>query len=195
MKKAIISGLFKDVVHNAPIVQLLIEGTHKAIHIWIGGCEAWVLGMVLERIELDRPMTHDLLLKVIQTFSAKPIRAVIHSLKEGVFYANLFLAKTNESQGEDREPTNFTIDCRASDAIIIAAKLGIPIYVSSEVILETAIDIETPKQPDDEETKFKDFLQSFKLEDLKEYMEKDQKKPEKGFSDFFKETENNDPAS
>jgi len=193
MKRAIISGLFKDAEHNAPIVQLLIENTNQAVHIWIGGCEAWTLGMTLEKVKLERPLTHDLLISVMRAFQAKPTRVTIHSLKHGVFHAKLFITKFGLPQDEDLEPTNLEVDCRASDGIIIAAKLNLPIYISSEVILETAIPIEVQKKITDEDQKFNEFLQSFNLEELKHHLEKEKADREVGgsFPDTF--LEDDDP--
>jgi bifunctional DNase/RNase len=194
MKKAIINGLFKDLEHNAPIVQLLIEDTNQAVHIWIGGCEAWILGMVLEKVELDRPLTHDLLINILRSFQAKPVRVTIHSLKKGIFHAKIFITKLGLPQDEDHEPTNYEIDCRASDAIIIAAKLNLPIYISSEVIYETAITVNIQNKPKEEDETFKKFIQSFNLEDLKEYLEKEKRQessqeddpPDESNDDHFK---------
>ncbi len=195
MKRAFINGLFKDAEHNAPIVQLLIENTNQAVHIWIGGCGAWALGMTLEKVKLERPLTHDLLINLIRSFQAKPMRVTIHSLKEGVFHAKLFITKLGLPQDEDHEPTNLEIDCRASDAIIIAAKLNLPIYVSSEVILETAIPVEVQKKYTDEDRKFHDFLQSFNLEELKHHLEKDKENREAGEEPLNTDSEDDDTES
>jgi len=195
MKRAFISGLFKDAEHNAPIVQLLIENTNQAVHIWIGGCEAWALGMTLEKVKLERPLTHDLMISIIRAFQAKPTRVTIHSLKEGVFHAKLFITKLGLPQDEDHEPTNIEIDCRASDAIILAAKLSLPIYISSEVILEAAIPVEAQKKFSSDDQKFHEFLQSFNLEELKRHLEKGKRNPQEGDELPKAGLEDDDPES
>ncbi|HPE69592.1 MAG TPA: bifunctional nuclease family protein [Thermotogota bacterium] len=177
MQKAVIKSILTDKTHNSPVVQLDLEGTGRTIFIWIGVFEAWSLAMTLEGFQLGRPLTHDLLLSILQAFGAKPTGLVIHSIKNGTFYANLLVEKEKRDITDMGSPP-LEIDCRPSDGLVVAAKTGIPIYVSREVILESSMEKSAPGKeernaeigPEDED-KFKDFLKTFDLEQLKWYME------------------------
>ena len=101
----------------------------RRMPIIIGVPEAQAIANELEGVRPQRPMTHDLLKSVIEGLGAQLREVNIHSLKEGTFYANLVF-----------EFSDLEIDARPSDAIAIAVRFGVPIYVSEEIIEEAAID-------------------------------------------------------
>lgn len=175
MKKVTIKSLLMDRVNNSPVVSLEIEGSSRVIYIWIGACEAWALAMALEGISFERPLTHDLLLKTVEALDAVPERIIINSISGGTFFAKLVLKKM--SSGKDLDVfegvTFIDIDARPSDCIVLAAKTNIPIFVTSEVILEVSVEgNEKPElhKDDVEKTEFHKFLESFNIDDLKKYL-------------------------
>ncbi len=177
MKKATIKGIMQDKVHNNPVVLLEIEGTHRVVPIWIGACEAWALTMTLEKVEFPRPLTHDLIISIAEILDAKVERVVIRSIKEGVFLSTLVMKDLNQQTDTDEPSSAIEIDARPSDCIVIAAKTGIPIYISSEVILEASMEFQAQKDGEEsEEDQFKKFIRSFEMDDLKKYL--DQKREE-----------------
>lgn len=179
MKKATIKAIMQDKVHNNPVVLLELEGTHRVVPIWIGACEAWALTMTLEQIEFPRPLTHDLIISVAEALDAKLERAVIRSIKDGVFLSTLVLKDLTEQEEASPFPASqlIEIDARPSDCIVIAAKTGIPIYITSEVILEASMEFQIRSEGEEsEEDQFKAFIRSFEMDDLKKYM--DRKKDE-----------------
>jgi len=101
----------------------------RRMPIIIGVPEAQAIANELEGVRAQRPMTHDLLRNVIEALGARLREVVIHSLKEGTFYASLIF-----------EYSDLEIDARPSDAIAIAVRCGVPIYVAEEILDEATVD-------------------------------------------------------
>ena len=102
----------------------------RRLPIIIGTFEAQAIALELENIKPPRPMTHDLLKKMVESFNANVKHITINDLSEGTFYAEI----SYKHNGEDVEQ-----DARPSDAIALAVRFDAPIYVSDEVLDEAGI--------------------------------------------------------
>ena len=120
-----VGGLTLDPVTKTPIVVLRDEEETLNLPIWIGLLEATSMATELEGIKMARPMTHDLLKKLIEECGAAVDRIEVTSLKENTFYAVIHV---------DLGGHRHTIDSRPSDAISLALRTHSPIYVAREVI-------------------------------------------------------------
>lgn len=96
----------------------------RLIPIWIGPAEGNSIAMFLNQVQLPRPMTHDLLINVLNAMGVKITKVVITQLKESTFYASIFL----EQNGTVEE-----IDARPSDSIAIALRSQTPLFVEESV--------------------------------------------------------------
>lgn len=114
------------------------EGSRR-MPIIIGVPEAQAIANELEGVRAQRPMTHDLLKNVIDVLGAELQEVRIHSLKEGTFYASLVFAISD-----------LEVDARPSDAIAIAVRCGVPIYVTEDILEEAAIDTSSEDGEDEE---------------------------------------------
>jgi bifunctional DNase/RNase len=85
--------------------------------------------------QTERPMTHDLLLTVLDGLGAEVERMVINDVDNGTFYARLIVSMENELGQKIVE-----LDARPSDSMVLTLASGKPIYVSREV-LETVDDM------------------------------------------------------
>ncbi len=166
MKRAFIKALVLDKINNAPVVLLGVEDTNRVVPIWIGPCEAYALAMALEGLTPPRPMTHDLLLNILNTLDVSVDKVVIHSVKEGTFYANLVLKENVffEEEEETEDTAYMEIDARPSDSMVIAVKKNAPIYVTSEIFNEHSIEMEEGTGEEDEEEKFKKFVENLDID-------------------------------
>jgi hypothetical protein len=108
-----------------------VNGTRR-LPIIIGASEAQSIALEMEGIKPPRPLTHDLMKNIIAAFGAELTDIVIDDLRDGTFYAKLNL----DSQ---------MIDSRPSDAIALAVRYGVQIYVAASVMDEAAF------VPDEEE--------------------------------------------
>ena len=165
-----IKALMLDRNHNTPVVILEIEKSSMVLPIWIGSCEAMALSLALENTDFPRPLTHDLLLNTIEALDAQVVKVVIDSLKENTYYAKLMLKDLAYAEIEDDPASIIEIDCRPSDAIVIAAKKRVPIFTTDEVIIEGGVKMEDSTSKDEKE-KFKDFVEHLKIDDFKNYFQ------------------------
>ncbi|MBI2793578.1 MAG: bifunctional nuclease family protein [Ignavibacteria bacterium] len=101
----------------------------RRMPIIIGVPEAQAIANELEGVHAQRPMTHDLLRNVIEALGGRLREVVIHSLKEGTFYASLIF-----------DFSDLEVDARPSDAIAIAVRCGVPIFVAEEILDEAAVE-------------------------------------------------------
>lgn len=105
------------------------EGQRR-LPIIIGTFEAQAIALELEHIKPPRPMTHDLMKSIIDTFEADFTQVFINDLSEGTFFAKI-LYRLNGKELEQ--------DARPSDAIALAVRFEAPIYVDEKVLDEAGI--------------------------------------------------------
>ncbi len=98
----------------------------KRLPIIIGQFEAQAIALELEGIKPPRPLTHDLLKNIIESLGYNVECVIIYDLRDSTFYAKI----------KFDIPTIEDIDARPSDAIAIALKFGVPIYVVSSIMEE-----------------------------------------------------------
>ena len=84
-----VAGLTIDPVTNMPIVVLRDFAGKRQLPIWIGLVEASSIATQLEKIELARPMTHDLMKTLMDIAGARLERVEVNELKDDTFFANL----------------------------------------------------------------------------------------------------------
>ncbi len=101
----------------------------RVMPILIGYYEAQSIHLALNDIQIQRPLTHDLAVRIIKSLSATMERIVINDLRESTFYA---LIHFTTPQG----PVD--VDSRPSDAIALAVRMDTPIFVEPEVLEQVA---------------------------------------------------------
>jgi len=99
-----------------------MNGTRR-LPIIIGAFEAQSIALEMEGIKPPRPLTHDLMKNLIDSLGVAITDIVINDLRDGTFYAKINI----DSQ---------EIDSRPSDAIALAVRFGVPIFVSDKVMDE-----------------------------------------------------------
>jgi len=107
------------------VVFLKEQNGRLALPIFIGAAEAQAIAFVLEKVKPPRPLTHDLLINLMDNLECRMKRVEVCDLKENTFYAKLFL----EWNGAEIE-----LDSRPSDAIALALRFSAPIYVEDEIM-------------------------------------------------------------
>jgi bifunctional DNase/RNase len=128
-----ILGLSTNPASGGAYALILKEvGGNRRLPIIIGASEAQSIALEMEGIKPPRPLTHDLMKNIIGAFGAELTEITIDELRDGTFYAKLSI----DSQ---------LIDSRPSDAIALAVRYGVQIYVASSVMDEAAF------VPEDEE--------------------------------------------
>jgi len=129
----------------------------RRIPIIIGGFEAQAIALEMEGIKPPRPLTHDLIKTLIQSLDGTIIEVSINELREGTFFASLKLSGDQD------------IDARPSDAIALAIRFSVPIWVAETIMAEAGFlpeegEEELEEADDDEDVSLADRLSGKKEE-------------------------------
>lgn len=111
--------------------QIIVLGEkfgEKVFPIYIGLFEAHALNMAVQSKKTERPMTHDLIFNILDGGDLQLVKVCIDCLKDDTFHGKLVL---NDSSGKE-----IWVDSRPSDAIVLAAKRNVPIFVHEDVLNE-----------------------------------------------------------
>lgn len=151
------------------VVVLKETDTSRYLPIWIGPFEADAITIQLQEVQVARPLTHDLLKSVIDEMGATISHVMVSELRNDTFYARIVMDVDGES---------IEIDARPSDAIALAVRVNVPLFVADEVmdlasiVPEVSLDeAEEEVQPLSEEEQeklsaFRDFINELDLDDL-----------------------------
>ena len=120
---------------------------HAVLPIFINPSQAMAIQLGLDGETFDRPMTHDLVDDILGKMDAEIGKIQVDELRDGTYYATVFLITAEEI---------IEVDARPSDALALAVKDNIPIYVADQVMEEAGIrgddfDHMPPAEPGDPE--------------------------------------------
>jgi len=149
-------GVRVELPSNTPIVLLREQEGSRYLPIWIGASEATAIATAMEQVEPPRPLTHDLLVLVIEQLGATIERVVVAEMRDSVFYADLILSGAG---GEVH------ISARPSDSIALAVRTGAPVFADPSVLAEAGIEIEDESEEQQIE-RFREFLEDVTVEDF-----------------------------
>jgi len=158
-----VMGIALDTRSGSPIVVLNDLDNRKALPIWIGSAEASSIIRKIEDIPSTRPMTHDLFISLIEKAGQTLKQIEITDVDEQTYFASLIIEM---SDGKE-----IVLDSRPSDAIAIAIRADVPIFVSEEVMELGAISTGSKKDEKDD-ADFKSFIQEVKPSDFEKLINK-----------------------
>ena len=158
-------GVQVELPSNSPLLLLReTEGQGRVLPVVIDTPEAHAIHRGIEGIRLARPLTHDLLVTMLEELEATIIGVVVTELRERTFFAEIELQVAGESR---------TISARPSDAIAIAVRTDTPIYASEDVLAEAGQVIEehasdggSDNDPDELLDEFNQFLDDVNPDDF-----------------------------
>jgi bifunctional DNase/RNase len=153
-----VKGLMWDPVSRMPIVILKTPEGGNLLPIFVGLFEANAIAQQLDGSLSPRPMTHDLLGNMIEALRARVDRVVITDLKDNTFFALIHL---------DRSGEKLAIDARPSDAMALALRVKVPIFVEDAVLARSSATGEEGKV--DEAERLRRWLESVDPEELGKY--------------------------
>ena len=153
-----VKGLTFDPITNVPIVLLKEVSSNRLLPIWIGVFEANAIALEIEKVSTPRPMTHDLLKNFFEMVNSKMLRVEVDNLQDNTFFATIYF----EFNGKEVK-----MDSRPSDAIALALRSKIPIYVTMEV-MSKAQSVELDNDIGDQE-QWKNWLEQLKPDDFSKY--------------------------
>ena len=172
MKEVSIEAIRVSLMNYNRVVVLKEKDADRYLTIYIGAAEADAIAIRLQDVSVARPMTHDLLTNVMSELGARVTRVVVSEVKNDTYFARLFLT-INDQELE--------IDSRPSDAIALAVRAEVPIFVADAVIDQAGVVLDDqgavsaddesrrePVKPEELEKRsaFRDFIESLDMDDF-----------------------------
>jgi RNA polymerase sigma factor (sigma-70 family) len=112
------------------VIMLREVGAERILPIWVGPYEGDAIAMALQGRQPDRPMTHDMAVRLVETLGAQVQRVVVNKIAENTFYAEIMLSEGDKT---------YQVDARPSDAIALAVRVGTSIFVAPSVIDQAGV--------------------------------------------------------
>jgi bifunctional DNase/RNase len=154
------------------VVMLKEKTAPRYLPIWIGHFEADAIAIPMQSVPVPRPLTHDLLKGVIEQLGGRLTQVVINELADETFFAKLIV---------DVSGRHIEVDARPSDAIAVAIRAKVPIYVEDAVLDQAGMVLDSeeagaegetseesaPIEVDEEKLSvFKQFIETLDIDDL-----------------------------
>lgn len=125
MVEVTVESIRVSLMNQQRLVLLREKDGPRFLPIWIGPFEADAITLGLQHPEIDRPLTHDLLRGAIEQLGARVRHVVVSELADETYFARIVVTRGDET---------IEIDSRSSDAIALAVRVDVPIFVADEVM-------------------------------------------------------------
>ncbi len=119
------------------VVILKEKDADRYLPIWIGQFEADAIAVKLQEVKVPRPLTHDLLGNVIDAMGGVVKKVVVSDLQNDTFYAKIILEYGDNTNGHSKE-----VDSRPSDALALAVRTNVPIFVDEGVLSKAGVQLD-----------------------------------------------------
>lgn len=107
---------------------IVLKGDCTEIDFFVSPDQALAIQEGLYNQTQFRPMTHDVLVDILEGFDIKPVMLKITSLSEDTYFSEFTLKQWNRM---------FILDMRPSDGVAIAVRTNTPIYVNQNLVMKT----------------------------------------------------------
>lgn len=122
----VVHALALEAKNNTPVILLRDEGARLVLPIWIAQPQAQAVLASLEERTGRRPLTHELFGHCFEALDVRLKALQIYALVKSTFYARFQL--------EDSAGLEVSVECRPSDGISVALRVGCPIQVERGVL-------------------------------------------------------------
>jgi len=130
-----IAALSQSVTQSKSYAVVLKEiGGRRRLPIVIGVPEAQAIALALEDMKPSRPLTHDLIKNICDSFSIQLKEIVISELLDGIFHSKLIC---------HQDGNLLEVDSRTSDALALAARFKCPIFTYEQILDSAGIILES----------------------------------------------------
>jgi bifunctional DNase/RNase len=152
MRELEVIGVRVEMPSNQPLVLLRELEGDRYLPIWIGAVEASAIALAQQGTESPRPLTHELMARIIDELGDDLDVVQIDDVADGVFFATLSFT------------SGASVSARPSDSIALALRTGTRIEASEAVLDEAGMTL--PADEDAEVEKFREFLEEIEPEDF-----------------------------
>ena len=129
MDNQVVTVTVKGVMPTSSGCAIFLGNDAKTFVIYVDQGIGDAIQRAVDDVQADRPMTHDLMLTMLDGLGAEVERIVINHVDGGTFFARIILSMENELGHKIIE-----LDARPSDSIVMALASTKPIYVAQIVI-------------------------------------------------------------
>ena len=137
MIRVVVDSIRVSLLTQHRVVVLRETDSRRYLPIWIGPFEADAIAMAIQGHEPQRPMTHDLLKSLIGDMGGTLNHIFVNDIQENTFFARIVI----EQRGQMVE-----VDARPSDAIALAVRTDVPIYVEDQVLDQAGVYFDEDEQ-------------------------------------------------
>jgi bifunctional DNase/RNase len=127
MVEVVIDSIRVSLMSQQRVVILRELNSDRYLPIMVGIYEAEHLTLALQNVEVSRPLTYDLFVNILDTLSADVTHIEVVSLKDETYFGNIVISING---------TDHNIDSRPSDAMNLAIRMQVPIFVADDVLEE-----------------------------------------------------------
>ncbi len=161
MIESVVESIRVSLVTNQRVVILKELEGERYLPIWIGPFEAEAIAMELQGVEAARPLPYDIMKTIIGDLGGRVRRILVTGLRDDVFYATIVL----EAAGRQIE-----VDSRPSDAIALAVRTKVPIFVDETVLDKAGVPFGEEEEETGSEAKPKPAVEDEKLSSFREFI-------------------------
>jgi bifunctional DNase/RNase len=129
MSKPVVEVRVRALVPTGSGCAVFLGNEDKVFVIYVDSSVGSAIGMFINAVEKERPLTHDLMALLLEAVGGRVERVIINDLKTGTYFGRLIITIENELQ----QRKIIELDARPSDCIALAAQQRAPIYVSEDV--------------------------------------------------------------
>ncbi|MFC1575492.1 bifunctional nuclease family protein [Gemmatimonadota bacterium] len=158
-----VQSLGLDRTNNNPVVILQETEGERILPIWIGPGEASAIAMQLADWSFSRPLTHDLLVSVVNGLGGALDRVIITRVVDNTYFAELVIHRNGEV---------VSVDARPSDSIAIALRMEARIFADDSLLEDVSVEISEDESVTLDVESRETLGRDVKTEDLKEHLRK-----------------------
>jgi bifunctional DNase/RNase len=163
-----VAGIALDAASRSPIVLLRDPSGRRQVPIWIDQAQAQNILAGLSDEPPPRPLSHDLMVALLDAGGLSLVRVIIHAIEDNTFRAVLKLDRL--------EADSVELDARPSDAIALAVRTGSPIWMLEEVVADASIPVDAEADAADQD-QFRRFLDTVSPAELVRHLSRARPEP------------------
>ena len=136
--EVLIESVRKSLMTDHRVVVLRTRSGERDLPIWIGSWEGDVIALSLEGKQTERPLTHDLTLRLMEQLGATVRDVTISKIENSTFFAEIALVAGEQIH---------LVDARPSDALALAVRTAVPIFVAASVMEHAGVQVDPEFSP------------------------------------------------
>ena len=134
MIQVVIDSIRYGLMSQQRVIILREIDAERFLAIWIDYYMAEQITFTLQEVEIARPMSHDLIKNILKDLDARILRVEVVAIRGDTFYGNIII--------QTKENKQINIDARPSDALALAVRTSVPIFVEKEVMENAGVEPE-----------------------------------------------------